>query len=120
MEREKLVIDLKQDDTVSDNPCEACYFEDVCMQTEFCPVEIRKCESKKGQYWELRDQEDYKMFTYKIWNIKEQKYMDNAGASTARAAYDCFPEKAVKQIAGRLCGKGNYEVQRFKLERSEI
>ena len=57
------------------------------------------------------------MYTYKIWNIKERCYVINGNYSRrqSRAKYDCFPEKSVKQIAGRLCGKGNYEIHKFKL-----
>jgi hypothetical protein len=55
------------------------------------------------------------MYTYKIWDIKEKCYITNG--NYGRATYDCYPESAVKQIAGRLCGKGNYEVHKFKLER---
>lgn len=58
------------------------------------------------------------MYTWKIWDIKKKRYVSNGGGySTARAPYDCFPEKSVTKIAGRLLGKGNYEVHKFLLQR---
>lgn len=52
-------------------------------------------------------------YTYKIWDKVLMKYVENGNYD--RASYDCFPEKSVKQIAGRICGKGNYEIHRFNL-----
>jgi hypothetical protein len=58
------------------------------------------------------------MKTYKIWNIDTQSYVSNGNFE--RAAYDCFPEKSVKQIAGRLCGPGNYEIHEYRLKKKRI
>jgi hypothetical protein len=33
-----------------DNPCESCYFEEPCLQTEHMPKEILECQGKDG-YW---------------------------------------------------------------------
>lgn len=58
------------------------------------------------------------MFTYKIWDIAKKEYIANGKRwDSARAPYDCFPEGSVAKIAGRLLGKGNYEIHKFKLER---
>jgi hypothetical protein len=57
------------------------------------------------------------MYTYKIWCKKKTKYITNG--NWGRASYDCFPESSVRNIAGRILGKGNYEVHKFKLERVE-
>lgn len=66
----------------------------------------------------MEEEATQEMFTYKIWNIKHKRYETNG--NWQRAKYDCFPEESVKKIAGRLCGKGNYQIQKFKLERVEL
>lgn len=94
--------------------CESCYFEEVCAQTEHVPREIDTC---RLGYWQLQSESDNDGFAYKIWDVKESEYITNG--NFGRASYDCFPEKSVARIAGRLLGKGNYEIHKFKLKRVE-
>lgn len=84
--------------------------------------EIEFTEADKEALIKLLDgpKEPNDMFTFKIWDIKNAQYISNgARFDSARAPYDCFPEQSVKKVAGRLLGKGNYEIHRFRLIRDE-
>lgn len=85
-------------------------------------IEIEFTEADKEALVQLLagPKEPNDMFTFKIWDIKNAHYISNSARfDSARAPYDCFPEKSVKKIAGRLLGKGNYEIHRFRLIRDE-
>ena len=59
------------------------------------------------------------MRTFKIWDVVKKCYKTRyAPGSAAQSTWDTL--STAKQIAGRLLGKGMYEIHTFKLERSYV